>query len=63
MDPESLGPSLVGRNGQISTTQAAVEPDLFVVLPPNTPGMRRQHALISTPMARSAGADLSITAH
>jgi len=54
---------LVDRNGQIGTTRAALEADLFVLLPPNIPDMRRQHALISAPMTRSAGPDLSVTVH
>ena len=49
--------------GQIDTTRAALEVDLCVVLPPNIPDMRRQHALTSTPMTHSAGIDPAVTDH
>ena len=47
-------------NGQIDTTRPALEADLCVALPPNIPDMRRQRALISAPMTRSAGIDLAV---
>jgi hypothetical protein len=53
----------VACNSQIDTTRAALEADLGVVLPPNIPDMRRQHALTSAPMTRSAGIDPAVTDH
>jgi hypothetical protein len=50
-------------NSQIDTIRAALEAELCVVLHPNIPHMRRQHALISTSMTRSTAADLAVTGH